>query len=424
MAQADGASPASSTSSAQPAPPTHMHRRSSLPCFPFPASAVPCSPASGNSASSSSLRSLASLPSVPAARLHSAPSASRSVSPFKPRAEHVDVKQTPLDAKTEADAAGSNNRFDNLHLRLAAHPAIQRLRQLEEAHSDEQQQLYVEEDEYEEEDEDDEITKVKLEEQSEQQPYQLVKEEASVTLPDTALRATYDVHSYPMAGLPAVDEAEHAPLAGLVTAFPFVQQFIPQPSRAEKKKQFIERIHATHQLTIPNNYSPTVVKFERPALPPRPSFSHADLSVDDECSLPQLPPAQPIPFRADSSSPTVSSDDSHEELSADFDTCSQADCSSPALADTFASLSPNFIYARHPSGFSFPVPAPTAPFLSPVLSSLAGPLPLLQPSVRHPLPAVFSPPTLLNSSDSSLCPDDLQLGEPAWDNGGHWMADW
>ena len=356
--------------------------------------------------------SLPSYPSVPSdsSRLQSAPSATRSLSP------NVDLASTPaarhtcslLQASAEAATTASGpSRLESLHLRLSAHPAIQRLQQLEEARDDEVQEDGSEDDDDEgDHQENEEIVKAEAEDQP---PRQTVEDEYEAT------------SSY---GLPAVDEAEHAPLAGLVTAFPFVQQFMPQPSRAEKKKQFIQRIHASHQLTIPNSYSPTGAQAMRPALQSQPSFSLSHVPVGD-CSSPPLPAALPKPFRSVSSSLTVSSDDSHEELSSEHDSCSQPDCSSAALADTFASLSPHFASMKPSAAFSYSSPAPSAPFfLSPVLSSSAGPLPILQSPLLHCLPAVFSSTVLSAAGDPSLCPDELQLGESAWNDGGHWMGDW
>ena len=414
--QQDGTSPASYNSSQQ-LQPTHMQRRSSLPCFPFPASSFPASPTS-DSSGSSSLHSFPSVPSEPS-RLQSAPSSTRSQCQSSLLLDGVG---SAVVTNYDAAVACGVNKFENLQLRLAAHPAIQRLQQLEETHCGEQQvNIEEEEDEAEEE-------VAELEEQFEPQLIQQQVEQMNQGNFHMMSTHAHVLSSFPMAGLPVVDETEHAPLAGLVTAFPFVQQFFPQPSRAEKKKQFIERIHASHQLTIHNNHPPTVVNVTRLGPLAQPTYPVAHPTAE-LCHSPVLPAALPTPFRSVSSSPTVSSDDSHEELSSEHDSysCTQADCTSSALADTFASLSPNFVSTRAMTGFSFPPPAqPAAPyFLSPALTSSTCPLPILHSPVLPTLHPVFSSsPTLQSSYDFSLCPDDLQLGERAWDDGGHWMGDW
>ena len=412
MAQQDGAGPSAAFRTTQPAA-SHMHRRSSLPSFPLSASSIPASPISSSSMAFSPLHSLAAVPTKSSSRLHSAPSATRdqtrsSLQHAKPNSKKAASNSPNVDA-----AAGGANRFENLHLRLAAHPAIQRLQQLEEAHEERQ----VSADEEEEEDVEDDVAEPEREELTEQNVFQHEADDKAPVSQSRVLPAPADVPApHSVLGVSDIDEGEHAPLAGLVTAFPFVQQFIPQPSRAEKKKQFIQRIHSSHQLTITNNYPDTVTSTTRLSLPPQPNFSAAAHIIRQDCLSPHLPLALQNSLRSISSTPTVSSDDSHEDVSSEHDSWSSgADCSSSALADTFASLSPGFVHARPSTGFPFTASAPLAvPFFgSPVLST----------SVLHMMPPVFASPAS-NSCGSSLCPDDLQLGERAWDDGGHWMGDW
>ena len=405
MHQHDVASPASSTSAASTAsaasdthlaPSPFMQRHSSLPCFPFPASSSPRSPFSGSSNSSASLQSLPQMPFEPC-RLRSAPSAIRSVPSAHSPCEAAGSRTTPLSSGHRGATSGGANRFDSLQLRLAAHPAIQRLQQLEEARSDEP--AIKEEEEENEDASDDE----QAEQQSAHDLFHPVKEGSQlpcVSKITTSARAS-ELSLHSTFSLPVATPAEHAPLAGLVTAFPFVQHFMPQPSRAEKKRQFIQRMHASHQLTIAPSTAHVATKLS--ALPQ--PFCLSAHPNKDELVSPLLPLALPALLRMSSSSTTLYSDDSLEELSSTHDSCGRANCSSSTLADDLANLSPR----AQPLPLS--MPATSTPFLlSPVLSSL-----------------LSSPAGLLDScggESALLCSDELQLGERAWSRDEQWMAEW
>ena len=342
-------------------------------------------------------------------------------------------------------AVGGANKFENLELRLAAHPAIRHLQQLNEAHNGEP---HVNTSEDEEEDNDDKGEKAEHEEQRTQQP-QLQQAEDELEeeqgQDEAALYESPMMHMYAellsavlMPGLPVVNEAEHAPLAGLVTAFPYVQQFMPQPTRAEKKKKknkCTKRIHASHRLTIPNSYSPTAANATTTIQLPASTYPTGGHLPAEDCVTPPLPAALPAPFRSISTSPTFSSGNSPKELSSENESCSHTNCSSSALADTFASLSPNFSASRL-SRFISPLQPPSATFLStPVFSSSSSSICSFNSFPAHILPspalrALQQPvcacsPALLQSSHSSLCQDGLQLDKPAWDNkDGQWLGDW